>query len=200
MKQCSQCQRTYADLSLNFCLDDGTRLTSAALSSDPDAETLKFGTSYDTKPIAAPQPDTVGLEVIVQLQAGERQRFRNGEWAGTKGIKRGLEGFSLRIVPPVRDLSLRYRGHFQGAGDLGFVNEGEFLIPDEPRRLEGFNIELTGHAAEKYDICYLAHLEGWGDTRISKNGSFCGTQKESRRVEAIKVWITHHELGAANAY
>jgi hypothetical protein len=37
MKHCPQCKRTYADASLNFCLDDGSKLTFF----DTEAETLK---------------------------------------------------------------------------------------------------------------------------------------------------------------
>ncbi|HEU4769489.1 MAG TPA: hypothetical protein VFS77_19135, partial [Pyrinomonadaceae bacterium] len=42
MKRCPTCNRTYADLSLNFCLDDGTPLANeAAPTTDLDA-TIRY--------------------------------------------------------------------------------------------------------------------------------------------------------------
>lgn len=47
MKRCPTCNRTYADLSLNFCLDDGTPLTSDAAPPDLNA-TLRYPSPQDT--------------------------------------------------------------------------------------------------------------------------------------------------------
>ena len=44
MKRCPTCNRTYTDLSLNFCLEDGTPLTSDA---DPNA-TIRYPSPRDT--------------------------------------------------------------------------------------------------------------------------------------------------------
>jgi hypothetical protein len=48
MKRCPTCNRTYADLSLNFCLDDGTPLTTdAATTADLNA-TIRYPAPRDT--------------------------------------------------------------------------------------------------------------------------------------------------------
>jgi hypothetical protein len=48
MKRCPTCNRTYTDLSLNFCLDDGTPLVSDAPPlSDPNA-TIRYPAARDT--------------------------------------------------------------------------------------------------------------------------------------------------------
>ncbi len=51
MKRCPQCNRTYADDALSFCLDDGSPLlsTSAPTPSDPSA-TVQYPQSRDTSP------------------------------------------------------------------------------------------------------------------------------------------------------
>jgi hypothetical protein len=36
----------------------------------------------------------------------------------------------------------------------------------------------------------MAHLEGTGDTPFFRNGQFCGTRDQSRRVEGMLVHIT----------
>ena len=56
MKRCPTCNRTYTDLSLNFCLEDGTPLTADAPSGpDPNA-TLRYPSPRDT---AEPPPTEI---------------------------------------------------------------------------------------------------------------------------------------------
>src|SRR5258707_9138802 len=51
MKRCPQCNRSYADDALSFCLDDGSPLlsTSAPTPSDPSA-TIQYPQPRDTSP------------------------------------------------------------------------------------------------------------------------------------------------------
>lgn len=55
MKRCPTCNRTYTDLSLNFCLEDGTPLTSDVPGADPNA-TIRYPAARDT---AEPPPTEV---------------------------------------------------------------------------------------------------------------------------------------------
>ncbi len=179
MNRCPNCQRSF-ESTLKYCSACGVDLVSAS-----EAATLR--TSYQTQQLPA-----LALKVTVQPKDGDRQTYRDNEWAGTKRLSRPLEGFSISLAERQQDLSLRYKGHFQGDVVVDWVNEGEFLIPEtpkgeEPKRLEAFSIELTGPAADDYDILYSGHLQDWDDTRCFMNGALCGERK--RRVEAIKVWI-----------
>ena len=60
MKRCPTCNRTYADLSLNFCLDDGTPLTTdAATTTDLDA-TIRYPLPpRDTRDTSEPPPTEI---------------------------------------------------------------------------------------------------------------------------------------------
>src|SRR5215471_7891002 len=51
MKRCPQCNRTYTDAALSFCLDDGSHLSSVAApqSFDPSA-TIQYPSARDTSP------------------------------------------------------------------------------------------------------------------------------------------------------
>ena len=69
MKRCPTCKRTYTDLSLNFCLEDGTPLASDAPPIDPNA-TIRYPAARDTEepppteiyqpppPVVSPRPTT----------------------------------------------------------------------------------------------------------------------------------------------
>src|SRR6185369_7988065 len=48
MKRCPTCNRTYADLSLNFCLDDGTPLTSDDATTTDLNATIRYPPVRDT--------------------------------------------------------------------------------------------------------------------------------------------------------
>lgn len=54
MKHCLQCKRIYDDSSLNFCLDDGSKLTFF----DTEAETLR-----NTAPKAEMSPQDIRMEI-----------------------------------------------------------------------------------------------------------------------------------------
>lgn len=130
------------------------------------------------------------LIVLVHLQDIGDSLFHNGQWAGTKGQSRRLEGFQISQVNPVPGLSLQYMAHLQDIGDVPWVNEGGFVgSRGQSRRLEGFAIRLTGPNAPFWDVIYQAHLQDMGDTGSYSNGQFCGTRGQSRRVEAIRVNI-----------
>ena len=49
MKRCPTCNRTYTDSSLNYCLEDGTPLTTGAEPVDPNA-TIRYPSARDTEP------------------------------------------------------------------------------------------------------------------------------------------------------
>lgn len=55
MKRCPTCNRTYTDLSLNFCLEDGTPLTGDSPGVDPNA-TIRYPSARDT---AEPPPTEI---------------------------------------------------------------------------------------------------------------------------------------------
>lgn len=130
------------------------------------------------------------LRVLSHLRNIGDRVFRDNEFTGTKGQPNILEGFQINITQPIPNVSLRYKAHLQGVGDVAFVGEGQFVgTRGQSRRLEGFSIELTGSAASNYNVLYMAQLEGQGDTPILKNGQFCGTRGQSRSIEGILVRI-----------
>jgi hypothetical protein len=64
MKRCPTCNRTYTDLSLNFCLEDGTPLQSGDSPAGPDPNaTIRYPAARDTDPppteIYRPEPQVV---------------------------------------------------------------------------------------------------------------------------------------------
>jgi hypothetical protein len=145
---------------------------------------------YETNPIE------LGLEVIVQLEGKGKQTFRNNQFAGTRGEKRGLEGFSIRIDPHISGLTLKYTAHVwdptdkrRSSSDMT-AHEREWVgaRKGESCNLNGFMIEPIGELASDYEISYKAHISGWlEDTPFFINGDFCGVRTKDRRIKGIQV-------------
>ena len=131
-------------------------------------------------------PPPIIATVLVHLQNIGDQQFKLGEWAGTKGENRRLEGFEISNLNA--GLKLEYMAHLQGSGDTewtsDFVGTRGFS-----RRLEGFAIRMTGASADNWSVKYKAHLQNTGDTESVMDGTFVGTRGQSRYVEAIFVEI-----------
>ena len=135
-------------------------------------------------------PVTVPLEVIVHVSGTGDLRFRGGDYAGTRGEGRSLEGFAIEFGSRVPGLGIRYMGHVQDRGDLPWVGEGNYVgTRGEGLRLEGFAIELTGPEATKYDVRYVGHFARFGDSNVVANGEFCGIRGQSLAIESMKIWI-----------
>ena len=141
----------------------------------------------------------VALDVQVHVQGLGDQVFQQDEWAGIKGQGKRMEGFEIRIKEPVRGLGLRYMAHVENVGDTEWAYSDCSKQPgsspdcafvgtrDKGLRVEGFAIECTGPAAGAYRVVYWAHVQDLGDIGPFRNGQYCGTRGQARRVEAIKV-------------
>ncbi len=138
-----------------------------------------------------PEPSQlVQVEAFVHVQDRGDTSWRSQlTECGAAGTGRRLEGFSLRVNPPVDGVSLRYKAHLSVKGDTPWVDQGDFCgTRGQNRRLEAIWIELV-EGAERFDVYYSAHLCRFGWTGWFKNGQMCGTRGEYRQVEAIKVFL-----------
>lgn len=90
MKRCPSCNRTFTDVSLNFCLEDGTPLVNdTAL--DPNA-TLHFPNSRETNPPAT--------EIYSPVTAAQTPRVRVGSGGHSARVAPGNQWSPLPPMPP----------------------------------------------------------------------------------------------------
>ncbi len=138
-----------------------------------------------------PEPSQlVQAEALVHVQdRGDTSWRPQLAECGAAGTGRRLEGFALRVNPPVEGISLRYKAHLSVIGDTPWVDQGDYCgTRGQNRRLEAIWIELA-EGADRFDVYYSAHLCRFGWTGWFKNGQMCGTRGEYRQVEAIKVFL-----------
>lgn len=138
-----------------------------------------------------PEPSRfLQAEVMVHVQDQGDTPWRSQlTECGSVGFGKRVEGFAVRLNPPVGDVSLRYKAHIAVQGDTAWHDQGEFCgSRGQKRRVEAIGIELS-EGADRYDVYYSAHLCRFGWTGWFKNGQTCGTRGEYRQVEAIKVFL-----------
>lgn len=132
----------------------------------------------------------VGLKLLAHIQGIGDRTFSDREYAGTRAQGRRVEGFQIKIEPPVAGLNLEYMAHVEGVGDTAWISEGELAgFRGKAKRIEGFAARLTGERADKYDVFYTAHIQNVGDTPVTANGQYCGTRGKGLRVEGVTVWV-----------
>jgi hypothetical protein len=133
---------------------------------------------------------TVVPRGIIHLEGVGDTSFTHGVFSGTRGQSRRLEGFMLRLDPPIAGVNMQYMAHLEGIGDTPWVNEGQFVgTRGRGRRMEGFAFRLTGPEAARYTVVYMAHLQDTADTGFYRDSQYCGTRGQSRRVEGIQVRV-----------
>ena len=139
---------------------------------------------------AAKGADGPTVAVLVHLQDIGDRTGSSGEWVGTKGESRRLEGFSFQLRNAPADLGIEYMCHLEGVGDTKWMAGGEFCgTRGESRRVEGFAVRLTGAAKDRFQVRYAGHLQDVGDTAEVGDGEFCGTRGQSRRLEALIIRV-----------
>jgi hypothetical protein len=152
------------------------------------------------------QQDQSILTIEVLLGHNDQTRkFSEGQLAGTRGQSLIMAGFSVAMNKDIHGVELEYMAHIQNRGDTGWVKAGTFLKGDtgsaitifnqafsltDPERVEGVAFRLKGDNANAYSVMYRGHLEGTGDTDWYKDGEFCGTRGEHRRLEAFVIHIS----------
>lgn len=112
----------------------------------------------------------------------------DGEVSGTVGQRQSLQALRLQLDTAGMTGGIRLDAHMEGAGWLGWrdglAGNG---IPGGGKALQAVKIELTGEAAEQYDIYYRIHSQGYGWLGWTKNGAEAGTVGLGKQAEAVEI-------------
>ncbi len=132
---------------------------------------------------------------------GWQDAKKDGEFAGTEGEYKRLEGIKINITGIAGDVE--YITYSQTYGWLNWVKNGELSgTVGEAKRLEAIRIRLTGEVASKYDIYYRVHAQSFGWLGWAKNGEVAGTAELYKRLEAIEIRLVEKNKGeeTGNSY
>ncbi|RGS29181.1 hypothetical protein DWY01_10215 [Eubacterium sp. AF22-8LB] len=129
---------------------------------------------------------TITYQTHVQ-NIGWQAEKADGEVSGTSGQSLRLEAIKIKLGSSI-DGGLTYATHVQDIGWQSFVSNGQLSgTAGQSKRLEAIKINLTGNAANQYDIYYRVHAQNFGWLGWAKNGQSAGTAGYSYRLEAIQI-------------
>ena len=137
-------------------------------------------------------PDACAVTAIAHVQRkGTLEPSTGvGEVVGTTGNSLRLESLRLSLFGQQLPGGIEYRAHVQRIGWQGWVADGALAgTQGKSRRVEAFQMRLTGRMAECYDVYYRVHAQRYGWMAWAKNGESAGTQGRSLRVEAVQVVV-----------
>lgn len=103
----------------------------------------------------------------------------DGATSGSVGGRR-VEALAFSTMP------WRARGHVQGIGWQGWKSTGYIGTVGQSRRLEAFQLTLTGDIADLYTVQYRACVRGAWQPWVS-NGATAGTTGRGLPMEAVEV-------------
>ena len=109
-------------------------------------------------------------------------------------------------------VGVAYRGHIQDLGDYptdgSWVDSPEIIgTTGQSKRIEGFEIKLTGDVPAGMALRYNVHVQnkGWlydeeDPADWPKDGEYAGTRGESLRIEAVKIVLTDADGKPVSGY
>ncbi|WP_414733977.1 leucine-rich repeat protein [Acetobacterium carbinolicum] len=109
-------------------------------------------------------------------------------------------------------VGVSYRGHIQDQGDYpadgSWVDSPELIgTVGQSKRIEGFEIKLTGTVPEGMELRYNVHVQnkGWlydenDSADWPKDGVYAGTRGDGLRIEAVKIVLTDRAGKALTGY
>lgn len=111
-----------------------------------------------------------------------------GEFSGTTGQGKRLEGICIKIQDQEVSGGITYQTHVQTYGWQGWKSNGDMAgTSGEGKRLEAIKISLTGDLTKTYDVYYRVHAQTYGWLDWAKNGEASGTAGYGKRLEAIQI-------------
>ncbi len=130
-------------------------------------------------------------------------------WAVITLVFLFLPSTALAVDSPV---GVSYRGHIQDRGDYpldgSWVDSPEIIgTVGQSKRIEGFEIKLTGTVPEGMELRYNVHVQnkGWlydenDSADWPKDGAYAGTRGDGLRIEAVKIVLTDRAGKALTGY
>lgn len=120
---------------------------------------------------------------------GWMKSVSDGQTMGTTGRNLPMEAIEI-TVENVENLGIEYQAHVSNIGWMKSVSDGQTAgTTGRALSMEAIRMNLTGEAADQYDLYYRAHVTNYGWLDWAKNGEAAGTQGYAYTLQAIEVRI-----------
>nr|MBS1899173.1 CotH kinase family protein [Actinomycetota bacterium] len=138
-------------------------------------------------PTPTPTQSAASAEYSAQVQnLGWLATVKDGATAGTTGQSLRLEALRLAIKSSTGG-GINWRGQVQDIGWQNWTTGNQIGTTGQGKRLESFQIKLTGDLATKFSVQYRAHVQTIGWQNWVSDGATAGTVGQSLRIEAVQI-------------
>jgi uncharacterized protein YjdB len=93
----------------------------------------------------APKIQGLSMQYMAHVQGiGDIPWTQEGQFIGTRGQGRRLEGFAIQLTGSARTkFNVKYMAHLEGSGDTGLYQNGQFCgTRGQSRRVEGILVRV----------------------------------------------------------
>ena len=160
----------------------------AKLAEGPEKENVGgsgFGKTTSNPTLSAAPP--VGLEILTHVQHHGDVMGTAGGWAGDEAVTHWIEGFAVFLSGEIEPADLIYRAILLDGSISPWVPAGAFCgTRGQSRPLLGFQLQLRGAAAVRYDCLYGALFADRTRLAPSTADAMCVAPS---RVPMAAIWI-----------
>lgn len=143
-------------------------------------------------PLTNAGAEEVGIkyQVCIKGDGWENVWHSNGQMAGTTGKSKRIEQIIIKTSGLPFACKLTYRTHVRDDGWGSWVYENGISGSLDQKRIEAIQAKLNN--CPDWSVFYNVHMKdiGWyKEGQIRRDGEIAGTTGQSRRIEAIKIWL-----------
>jgi hypothetical protein len=160
----------------------------------PKLQVMRLGTEPQPAPATAVQARpaivrTDDADIVIHVQRSGDQAGRIGEWAGTRGSRQWIEGFSVSPREGVRSSDIEYQAVL-GRGWLSPWIEGGKFCGSRGMALPllGLNVRLKGDVAKTHECSYSATFVDGSAIGPVQGGATCEAESLAA-LEAFELVI-----------
>ena len=119
--------------------------------------------------------------------------------SGTIGQALMVEAISINLLDIETPGLIEYQAYVENNGwESDWKESGQISgTIGQAKKIKAIRMRLTKDLAEKYDIYYRTHLQGFGWLGWAKNGEIAGTMDFDFRVEAYEIKLVKKNTGEA---
>jgi uncharacterized protein YjdB len=186
------------DLPDNSGADNPNNTDQVGSIEDPEA----INQSDSDKKTTDVNTDQLKIEAVPSIQFRTHVQLKGWQQWSPSGSANGTTGESLRLEAVEIKLdnangSVNYNAHVEGLGwqkntsspSTWFKDGATAGTSGQSKRVEAFQISLTGAIASQYDIYYRCHVQDLGWLAWAKNGAMAGTAGMAFKVEALQIQL-----------
>jgi hypothetical protein len=139
-----------------------------------------------------PSPEGTGLDIIAHIRGRGDVRFLDTPWVGRLGPGLWIEGFTIRLPPPLAAAAFEYKGLTASGTETPWIEGGNFCgTRGRGMPLVGFAVRQKGTpGGAPLDCEYNGYFQSGAKAGPTRNGAPCRSPAEQDPLGGMQLRIT----------